>query len=290
LGGLIRELASLQKLAPADDLDRALARLEPALRRYHELEFRSDGRRIDLITMTDDAQLADAFFELLTDRGQPPDELATVRALRRFGPCSPGSEVGLKLPVAGDVHGAEVYVGRCYPLAEVCYFLQRRGAGPEALAQVQAIGRIFDKRYAHILAADASATPRFPVFFTTYLEVDREEQDRERVRQALLATQVPDAAIDRFLELHGLLGGSRPKTLYFSFAVTNGQPAVGAKIDYAEVRLGLLSETMDAIGAAAEAHLPVEWGNRLAMPKASYAGVVVGPTGPIAARAYFSRD
>ena len=87
------------------------------------------------------------------------------------------------------------------------------------------------------------------------------------------------------LSMHRLFGASRPKTLFFSWPV--GVPA--AKIDYEDVRLGLLPEALEAAGAGTQAELPICWGHPLGLRAADYAGMVVGPDSLAGIRAYLAR-
>ena len=282
---LVKKLASLQGIEVAQDLGNVFRRLKTPLSNYTELEFRSDGKRIDLITLSDDINAVDEFLAILKDRGTSQAELATMMALSNFGA---GSTIGMKLPVAGSLMGGEMYVRTAIPLAEVAYFFKQRGVGSDAIAKVAPLARIFDKDYAHILAADAAFPPSFSVFFTTYLVSGEEDIDRARLQRALAEIGISRAGIEMFLPLHALLGASRPETLYFSWSIINGEPKIGAKIDYASVRLGLVSEAMTMTGTADQARLPIQWGTQLGVRQANYAGLVLGTEGLSGVRAYFT--
>jgi hypothetical protein len=283
----LRTLSALQGLNLAKDIDAVVKRLQTPLASYTELEFRSDGQRIDLITLSDDQNAVDAFLAILEDRGSSKAELAAMIALSNFGA---GCVVGMKLPVAGSVIGGEMYIRTAISLPEVKYFLEQRGLGSEAIAKVSALAQTFEKDYAHMLAADATFPPSFSVFFTTYLVPGEEDIDRDRLKRALEETGVSEEGIEKFLRLHGLLGAARPETLYFSWSIINGQPKIGAKVDYAGVRLGLVSEAMAATGAVDQARLPAQWGVQLNVQRANYAGVVVGSRELSGVRAYFTRS
>ncbi|MEQ9359903.1 hypothetical protein [Coleofasciculus chthonoplastes] len=281
----LKKLASFQDLEVVPDLDKVLGQLYPALANYTELEFRSDGKRIDLITLSNDLDAVDDFLSVLGDRGTTKAELLTMTALSNFGA---GSVIGMKLPVAGSVIGGEMYVRAAISLAEVEYFLKQHGVGSEAIAQISGLAQIFEKDYTHILAADATSPPSFSVFFTTYLVPGEEQHDRDRLQQALVRTGVTEDGIEKFLPLHRLLGASRPETLYFSWRIKNGKPTIGAKIDYAGVRLGLVSEMLSGIGVANQARLPIKWGTQLNVRQANYAGLVIGSHNLSGVRAYFT--
>ncbi|MEQ8997770.1 MAG: hypothetical protein RID53_14850 [Coleofasciculus sp. B1-GNL1-01] len=281
----LRQLCSLQSLEVTQDIDEVLHRLRNPLAEYAELELRSDGKHVDLITLSEDPNAVDEFLAILKDRGTPEADCAIMIALANFGA---GCVVGMKLPIAGSVSGGEMYIRGAIPLSEVEYFLAQRGVGSEAIAQISGLAQIFDKDYTHILAADATSPPSFSVFFTTYLVPGEEERDRDRLQQALEKTGVTEDGIEKFLPLHRLLGASRPETLYFSWRIKDGKPTIGAKIDYAGVRLGLVSEMLTGIGVANQARLPIKWGTQLNVRQANYAGLVIGSHQPSGVRAYFT--
>ena len=280
------QLAALQDLVVAPDVDQVARCLREPLEQYAELEFRSDGERIDLITLSDDPHAVDAFMAILCERGCSDEERAAPQALLRF---AAGKVVGLKLPVAGPTAGGEVYVRGALPLPEVIYFMARHGVLPEARGQVKALGALLDKGHTHMLGADVALPAAFSFFLTMYLVPDGEQDDEDRVRQALQEVGIPDERIAAFMPVHRLLGADRPKTLFLSWRTVEGKPARQIKVDYADVRLGLLCEAMDAVGATEQAHLPIEWGRHLGLRKANYAGVIVDACGPVAVRAYFTR-
>jgi len=120
----LKQLALLQNLEVAPDLGKVWQRWQTPLANYTELELRSDGKRIDLITLSEDLSAVDEFFAILEDRGTSQKELTTMIALTNFGA---GCVVGMKLPVAGSVSGGEMYIRGAVPLSEVEYFLEQRG-------------------------------------------------------------------------------------------------------------------------------------------------------------------
>jgi hypothetical protein len=175
------------------------------------------------------------------------------------------------------------------PLAEVDFYLDRQGVAPELRERIADLAGTFGKRHTHMLGADVGHPPSFTVFFTAHLAPGDDQADRHALQEALKHTGVPEQGIAAFLPLHRLLGANRPKTLYFSCRISGQAAVTHAKIDYAAVRLGLVSEVMAALGLEAQLDLPIQWGNHLRLRNASYAGVIVGPTGPNALRAYFVR-
>jgi hypothetical protein len=283
---ILQQLAALQNLAVGPDVKEVVSRLREPLKHYAELEFRSDGKRIDLITLSNEPNAVATFLSILQERGTTENELATCKALLRFGA---GKVVGMKLPIAGPTAGGELYIRGALPLSEVTYFLERLGVKAEATLRVANLARIFGKGHTHMLATNAAFPPSFTVFFTTYLVPSEEHTDQQRLQQALQEIGIADEGIAALLRLHRLLGASRPKTLYFSWGIVNGEPTIQAKIDYADVRLGVVSEATDAVGATAQADIPIQWGRQLGLRKANYAGVIVSATRLAAVRAYFTR-
>ena len=283
---LLQHLAALQSLAVAPDVKKVVTRLQTQLEHYAELEFRSDGKRIDLVTLSADPDAVALFLTLLQERGSTETELAAPKALLRFGS---GKVVGMKLPIAGPTTGGEIYIRGALPLSEGLYFLERYGVGPEARERAAELAGLFGKGHMHMLGIDVAGPLCFTLFFTAYLAPGQDQTDRACLQQALQKVGIANEGMAAFLPLHHLLGANRPKTLYFSWRIIDGQPTRQATIDYADVRLGLVSEAIDAVGATAQAGIPIQWGTQLGLRKANYAGVVVGSSGPALVRAYFTR-
>lgn len=283
---ILQRLASLQNLSIAQDINTVVDRLQSQLEHYAELEFRSDAKRIDLITLSDDPATVNKFLTILQDRGATETGLAPPQNLLRFGA---GKTVGMKLPIAGPIIGGEIYIRGALPIAEVSYFLKQHDVNSETREQISTLAQVFDKNHTHMLGADVAKSPGFTVFFTAYLKPGNEQSDQQRIQSALQTIGITDAGIADFLPLHHLLGANRPKTLFFSCPLFNGALTKQAKVDYADVRLGLVSTVLDEVGATTQSDIPIHWGTQLGLPKANYAGVVIGSTGPVAVRAYFTR-
>jgi hypothetical protein len=75
--------------------------------------------------------------------------------------------------------------------------------------------------------------------------------------------------------------------LFFSWAIAGGTGRALAKIDYTGVRVGLVAELMNLVGA--DDSLPIVWGRLLNMSRANYAGLIINPNGLTGVRAYFTR-
>jgi len=280
----LSQLAELDGLELADDLGNVGDRLDTALERYAELELRSDGRRIDLITLNKSPRVVTDFVAVLEDRGIPAEDVQRLSALGRFGA---GATLGMKLPVAGPLSLGELYVRTALPLDEGQTYLERHGADEPALGTIRQVADALDKDHTHMLAADAGGSPpHFTCLFTTWLS---EESDDERIQEVLDILGLPSAAVSRTMEIHSLLGASRPMTIYVSVPVrSTGQPT-RLKLDYPDVRLGLAAELTAMVDSEAAATTLLRSGDVLDASAASYAGVVVGPDGPEGTRAYFTR-
>lgn len=277
-------LADLQGLALADDLAVVGERLGTALERYAELELRSDGGAIDLVTLEESATAVTDFLAVLEDRGVAAEDRRRLSALGRFGA---GATLGMKLPVAGPLDSGELYVRTVLPLTEARGYLDRRGADGRALETIERVAAALDKDHTHMLAADAGGSPpHFTCLFTTWLT---EESDDERVRAVLEALELSPTVVDRTMELHSLIGASRPTTLYLSVPVPSTGPPTRLKLDYPDVRLGLAAEVTAMADSEAAATGLLESGDVLDASTVDYAGVLVGPDGPEGSRAYFTR-
>ncbi|MBZ0304316.1 MAG: hypothetical protein K8J31_31560 [Anaerolineae bacterium] len=282
---ILDQLADLQGLTAAADLDSVIAHLHQPLEHYAELELRSDGRRIDLITLSDQPEVPAHFLDLVQTRGAlPPEAAAAAVDLLRFGA---GKVVGMKLPLAGPLAGGEVYLRGAIPLAEAAYFLRKNQVEPETLDCLMQIAASFGKNHTHMLAADVASVPGYTVFFTTYLTPESEGRDWEMVGHALEAIGIQAETIASLEPLHALLGANRPATLFFSWAIADGVGRKIAKMDYTGVRVGLVAELMHLVGA--DESLPITWGRLLHMNRANYAGLIVDAQGLAGARAYFTR-
>ncbi len=278
-------LAEVQDLPLADDLDRAVELVSGPLRRHLELELRSDCTRIDVVTLTE-KQETSGFFELLTERGATEEQLATGRALTRFGA---GAVLGMKFPVAGPTSGGEIYIRRGLPISEVAYFLGRHGVGDEALAKIRELGGIFHKEHTHILACDAAVVPSFTVFYTTYLEAGAEERDETMVRSALELVGLSSGGVDKAMAQHRFASASRPESLFFSARIRGGELQRVAKLDYVGPRYGVLTQLLADVCGAGSADMALRWAEKLHTNHVSYMGLVLTEEGPEAVRAYFTR-
>ncbi len=250
----LTQLAEFHQLLVAPDINNVARRLAPALERYCEWELRSDGTRIDLVTLTEDHSTVGEFLATLSARGSREDQLNSLKALARFGA---GAVVGMKLPIAGRCEGGELYVRAALPVQEVGPFLERQGVGSDATVRMAAIGQSLDKGYLHMLAADAGAAPRYTYFFTTYLEPGQQAAEETSLADALGLVGLENKAVDETLQLHRMLAANRPETLFFSSTIASGEPESRAKLDYSSVRLGLVAEAIALIGDEAGAGFPV---------------------------------
>ncbi len=283
---VLQQLVNLQNLNIVSDIDQIVNQLQKPFENYAELEFRSDGKQIDLITLSNDLKVVNTFVEILEGRGTTANELSHLKALIRFGA---GKVIGMKLPLTEPTNGGEIYIRGALPLEEVNPFLSRHGVKSEAIEIVGKLGSVFDKTYTHMLGADATNPPTFTLFFTTYLTEDDTNTDQERLKKALKIVSVNDETSNTFLSLHHLLGSKRPKTLFFSWGIANGESTSQAKIDYEDVRLGIAAEVVDVVSTAKQADILIQWGEQLGLQKANYAGVVVDSTKLKTVRAYFTR-
>lgn len=281
----LEALARLQGLRLGEDTSAVLERLEGPLRRHAEIELRSDGGRIDLVTLSRDPDDVAAFLSLLSERGVSPEESAPLHTLARFGG---GHTIGMKLPIAGPSGCGEVYVRGALPIAEAGQFLGRQGLCRAACEALGERAVLLGKDHVHMLAADSGSPRRFSVFLTTYLRKD-DREDEKRLDRLLRLAAVSDDGAAEALELHHLLGARRPETLFVSWGMVDGDLAPGLKLDYVDVRLGLVAEAIASVGTPEQADLPARWGGIVQARTADYAGVRIGPDGPTAVRAYFAR-
>ncbi|MDQ7024012.1 MAG: hypothetical protein Q9P01_20950 [Anaerolineae bacterium] len=281
LADTLAQLADLQQLVIAPDLGHILETLKTPLAQYTELEFRSDAKRIDLITLSDNPTDIQTFIKLLSERGTSDEAIAVATRLAQFGM---GKVMGMKIPVTGLPQGGEIYIrGALMLLNEVRYLLKAYDISDTALDKIQEFATVFDKNHTHILAADVTMPPRFTVFFTTYLEPDKNHDDHNLVQQALEVIGIPQTS---FFPIHDLLSISRPNTFYFSWQV--GQDTQRVKLDYRDVRLGLLAEAVRAAGAPEQVDVLTQWGTTLKLFEANYAGIILAETGIVSARGYFT--
>jgi hypothetical protein len=281
---VLRQLAEFQNLELAPDAEAVIEYLRPLLENYAELEFRSDARRLDLITLSRQPAEVERFLEVLAGRGFSADDLAVPYDLMQFGA---GKTIGMKLPLAGPLDSGEVYLRGALLLDEAAYYLGKYGVAAAVIDHVQAVADVFEKPYLHMLAVDAGLPVQFSVFFTTYLDVDNQQQDRDLLARALELFGIESAA--PYLNLHQLLSANRPETLYFSFGIRDGVVLPQVKVDYAHVRLGAVAEAVRAVGAGDQAPVLTAWGTCLGVSAANYAGVVLDAQGLHSARAYFTR-
>ena len=279
---VLQQLADLQGLAVAPDIEEVFAQLHQPLEHYAELELRSDGKCIDLITLSDQPHIPAQFLEFIETRGASTEALAPAHDLLRFGA---GKVVGMKLPIAGVLAGGEVYLRGAIPLAEATYFLRKNQVDADTLNRFAQIAASFDKKHTHMLAADVTSPPGYTIFFTTYLT--DESRDWEMLCSALEAAGIHAESIASLEPLHALLGANRPATLFFSWAIAGGAARTLAKIDYTGVRVGLVAELMNLVGA--DDSLPINWGRLLDMSRANYTGIIVDANGLAGVRAYFTR-
>lgn len=274
LGALIRELAGVQNLAPAGDLETVLKQLGAPLEQYTELEFRSDHKRIDLVTLHRETSQVRAFLDVLQARGN--DDLTMPEALLRF---ATGKVMGMKLPVAGSVAGGELYARGAIPLKEVQFFLKQRGI----TAQIDPLAALFQKQHTHMVAVDAAMPPRVTVFFTQYLT--DENTGEKTLLEALKAVGIDtEQALSQVEAVHEVLSMNRPKTLFFSWGFTEGR----AKIDYVDARVGMVAEVLEMTGLRDSIPALMRWSEVLGRSKINYTGLIVTPAGITDLRAYFT--
>jgi len=279
--GTFVRLAKLHGLEPVSDVASLPERLSTAFERYLEVELRSDGSRIDLVTLTESVDALDAFLSVLSDRGLDDEALSPLRAVARFGA---GHVMGMKLPIAGDPLRGEVYVRGAIALEEACAFLERRGVSQSELDRLGDVAGAFSKSYTHMLAADASVPAQYTAFFTTYL--DGKPSDDDRLTGALEAAGIEASGVADALALTRLLKPKASGTLFLSICL--GEPGL-AKIDIEGIRLGLFAEAVAEVESDLAAGYPARWGEILGTTRANYAGVIVGNRGPTGLRAYFTR-
>lgn len=285
---LLYQLAAAQNLRPSTNIDLIVGKLRRPLRKYAELEFRSDGRRIDLITLTHKPHEANSFLDLLTELGHPKEHLANAESLLRLGTKQ---TVGMKIPVAGSNSGGELYLRGAVALPRLLEFLSLQATDRAKLDYIEIIAGIFKKNYTHMLATDAGKKSAFTLFFTTYLRSDRNDQEWETLQQALEILGIPQEISAHFYDSHHQLSSSRPETLYFSFRLKNGQLRQLAKFDYSAVDLESLAKVMTNLGFTPAAEILLDsWGKILGVRRASYAGLIIKPEGVSGVRAYFTVD
>jgi hypothetical protein len=278
---VLRDLAALQGLPAAPDFAGVWAALAEPLTQYAELELRSDSRRIDLITLSEDPAALLRFLDCLQARGVPQVGLAAARALAHF---ASDKVIGMKLPVAGPLTGGEMYVRGALPLAAVGRFLSAYVPETEILAPIEMIAACLDKRHTHMLAVDIADPPRFTVFFTVYLKPHDHDHTAvaDRLRSALAAVGIEAGGADALLALHALLGAERPQTLFFSWGVGGTR----VKVDYQRVPLRLAAEVMQLFGL--DSRMTLHWGQTLGLRRVNYVGVIVASDGLLGARTYFT--
>jgi hypothetical protein len=282
----LEKIATLQNLAIASDIHDVIRIMREPLSHYAELELRSDGTKIDLITLSAEQHIPTFFLELLRKRGKNEMQLNSCIDLLRFGEKK---VKGMKLPIAGSLTEGEVYVRGAIALDEVIPYLKNCNVESDTITNVLDLAHIFNKKHTHMLASDAAYPPYITVFFTSYLRKGEEKEDQHLLEKALNILSLSNESICNFLSLHQLLGVSRPETLYFSWCIADGKPALKAKVDYANVRLDLLSKAFFTVNPNAKTNLPNLWGEMFGMNKANYAGVVIGDKGPESIRAYFTK-
>lgn len=280
----LNRLADVESLDIADDLETIGDRLDTALEGYAEFELRSDGRRIDLVTLEKSPSVVSDFVAVLEGREIAAEDIERLSGLGRFGA---GATLGMKLPVAGSLDSGELYVRTVLPLAEGRGYLERRSVDKTALGKIERVADVLDKGHTHMLAADAGeSSPHFTCLFTTWLT---EESDDERIREVLGVLELPSTAVDQTMELHSLLGANRPMTVYISVPVPSDRQPTRLKLDYPDVRLGLAAEVTAIVESEAAATRLLQGGDILDASTTSYTGVVVGPGGPEGSRTYFTR-
>lgn len=279
-GDALQELADRLDLDLAADLVPVTNRLQAALERYAELELRSDGRRVDLVTLTRSTSVVEEFLAVLDDRGLDDEVRRRLSALGRFGA---GAPIGLKLTVAGPLDPGELYVRNRMPIPEVRSHMDRRRAGDGGIETVESVGNALDSDSVHMLAADADG--QYTCLFTTWLTADGPDP----LEAVLDCLELPSVAREQAQDLHSLLSVNRPTTVYVSVPVPASGPPGRLKLDYPDVRLGLAAEVAERVDSDREARTLVRCGEILDVTKTNYVGVVVGPDGAEGTRAYFTR-
>lgn len=284
LAELIECLAMSQALKAAEDIEQIEKVLTAELHTYTELEFRSDGRSIELITVSRDPNTSIKFFELLELRGVDPTALADCRRFLQFGR---GKAIIYKLPVAGTLDKGEVYIRGALPLKDVIPYLETESINKPELAHIQEIARLVGKDHTQILGRDVSEQARYTVFFTNYLAEDREIEDSRILQQCLQAMGVNDAGMELLIAIHALFSLNRPKTLFISLYAKENERGIRAKLDYEGIRVELAAEVLRWAGQNEAAIKLVEWGKIVGLNNASYAGIPVSKDGIDGVRVYF---
>jgi len=284
LAALIERLALCQALIVADDIGRIEQVLKSALDTYTELAFRSDGRRIDLITVSNDPAVGQSYFNLLEQRGASEKAIA---GCQRFLQLGRGKTIIFKLPVAGPLEGGEVYIRGALPLAELFSTLEQDSVYSPALSLIQEIGQLTKKDHSRMLGRDVAERPFYTTFFTTYLAEEQEELDSQLLQKYLIKIGVNDIGQELLMAAHALFSLNRPQTLFISLQTAAGQPAVRAKLDYEGVRLRWIDEVMRWAGLNEAAEILTEWSQVLGLKKASYVGLPICEKGIDGFRVYF---
>jgi hypothetical protein len=150
------------------------------------------------------------------------------------------------------------------------------------------LAMIFGKGHTHMIGADVANARSVTFFLTTYLTAGAEKKDQLMLGSALTRIGIDKEIIREFLNLHRVLGSARPGTLFFSWPASANDRVVRAKIDYSNVRIGLVAELMGAVNARDQADNALKWGQRLNVVVANYAGLVINDKGLDQARAYFT--
>ncbi|MBN1316572.1 MAG: hypothetical protein JXA42_13935 [Anaerolineales bacterium] len=284
LTDLIERLAKRQALQAAGDISRIERVLKTALDTYTELEFHSDGRRIDLITVSGDPNMRQAFFELLEQRGVNETAIAGSWRFLQFGR---GKTTIYKLPVAGPSVGGEVYIRGALPLDEVINCLEHDSVGGQALEGIQKTANLMGKNHTRMLGRDVAEQARYTAFITTHLKEGQEETDSRLFQQWLPIAGVNESGLELLMAAHALFSPNRPKTLFFSLQAAAGEQGIQAKLDYEGVQMKWVTEIMRWAGQDEAAVKLVEWSRELGLNKASYAGMPLCQDGIEGFRIYF---
>lgn len=282
---VFQSLADLQKLTTAPDLNQIEDRLRSSLRNYAELEFRSDAKRLDLITLSREPAVLTRFFALLKKRGFAEDAFKIPQALVNL---ANGRVIGMKLPIAGPLQSGELYVRGATPLDAVAMLLSTYGVPDSSLLAMREVGNLLGKKHVHMLAADIGE-PQFTVFFTLYLTEENSKQKQQQLVSAMSSWGIEPHSIDRFLPLHRLWGRNRPKTIYVSLPIDSQTVLGRLKVDYANVPLQHVSKGMHLISDTNQIPAYTQWGTQWGIQTANYAGVIVNKDKPVSIRAYFTR-
>lgn len=273
----IEPLAALQALSVAQDLDAIEVDFADDLARFAQLEFRDDGRRIDLIFGTREPGVVDRWAARLESRGVTAAALATPLAVARL---AGGRGIGLKLPVAGPVDSGELYVRGAMPIAEVCAFLRAHGCSA-AVETLAAVGSALGRDHAYMLAADVAIEPRFSIIFTQYI-ADGGEGVVDRLHTAAGVLGVDDCSV--WGERHRRLEIGRPRTLFCSVACGLAGVERALKLDYSDVELSALADAVETEFDVAVLH---QWRSVLGRRVVDQVGFVYCADRRRGLRAYF---